>query len=145
MHRKFIALISGLAVAVALTGASAAPARADGSDAAKIFAGLAALAIIGAAIDNANDHPPVINRQVIVQPPRHVYAPPRPVYVQPRPVYVQPQRNVYVERHVNKYVTKKVIKPVNRDARPVVRKQVTKEVNVYRHQPNRVVTHTYLR
>jgi len=43
MHRKFIALI--LATAMAITGLSAAPARADG-DTARIFAGLALLAII---------------------------------------------------------------------------------------------------
>ncbi len=51
MHRKFIALI--VSAAIAVTGISAAtPARAD-SDAARVFAGLTALAIIGLAI---NDH-----------------------------------------------------------------------------------------
>ncbi len=46
-HRTFISII--LAAAIAVTGMSAAPARAD-NDAAKVIAGVAALAIIGAAI-----------------------------------------------------------------------------------------------
>jgi len=72
MHRKFIALI--LATAMAITGLSAAPARADG-DTARIFAGLALLAIIGAAIqDNANKRHNV-TRQYYTQPTRQL--PPR--------------------------------------------------------------------
>ncbi|WP_417677714.1 hypothetical protein [Pseudodonghicola sp.] len=137
MHRKFIALVSGLAVAVALTAATTAPARAD-NDAAKVLAGIAALALIGAAIDSSN-RPTVVERQVIVprRPayayPRPVYAPPRPVYVQPRPVYVQPhpiyvqprpiytqprpiytqpQRNVYIQRNVDRNVYRNVDKHV---------------------------------
>ncbi len=50
MHRKFIALVLSLAVAV--TGFAAAPARAD-EDVAKVLFGLTALAILGAAI---HDH-----------------------------------------------------------------------------------------
>lgn len=46
-HRTFISII--LAAAIAVTGMTAAPARAD-DDTAKIIAGVAALAIIGAAI-----------------------------------------------------------------------------------------------
>ena len=52
-YKSFIASI--MAAAIALTTFSAAPARA-GDDAAKIIAGVAALAIIGAAIaDSKND------------------------------------------------------------------------------------------
>lgn len=51
LHRHFIAAV--LAAAVAVTGLTAAPARAD-NDAAKIIAGVAALAIIGAAVADAN-------------------------------------------------------------------------------------------
>lgn len=51
MHRRFIALI--IAAAVAVTGLSAAPARAD-EDAARLIAGLAALALLGAAIRSHN-------------------------------------------------------------------------------------------
>ncbi|MDX2482049.1 MAG: hypothetical protein QNK42_00115 [Pseudodonghicola sp.] len=119
-HRSFIALISGLALTVAITGATAAPARAD-NDAARIFAGLVGLAIIGAAIeDSRHDRGPVVQqrRVVVHQPPQHVYQPPRPVY-QPqyraphvqqqwqRPARVQtpPQRQVIVrKRIVNKRI-----------------------------------------
>lgn len=53
MHRKFIALILGTAIAVA--GAStAAPARAS-DDLAKALVGFAALALIGKAINDAKD------------------------------------------------------------------------------------------
>lgn len=51
LHRQFIAAV--LATAVAVTGLTAAPARAD-NDAAKVIAGVAALAIIGAAVADAN-------------------------------------------------------------------------------------------
>jgi Ni/Co efflux regulator RcnB len=53
MHRKFITLI--VASAMAVTGLSAAPARADVEDAAKVIVGVAALAILGAAIADAKD------------------------------------------------------------------------------------------
>ncbi len=86
-HRSFIALISGLALVVAITGATAAPARADNDDAARFFAGLVGLAILGAAIESSrNDHGTVVHQRKVVvhQPPQHVYQPPRHVY--------QPQR-----------------------------------------------------
>lgn len=75
MHRRFIALIVGAAIAV--TALSAAPARADSDDIARFIAGIAALAIIGAAIEDARDDPaPVVRRQVN---PRHYSVAPRPV------------------------------------------------------------------
>lgn len=54
-HRKFIAFIA--AASIAITGFSAAPARAD-EDVAKFIAGLALLGILGAAINNSrkDDH-----------------------------------------------------------------------------------------
>ncbi|AHD02501.1 hypothetical protein [Leisingera methylohalidivorans] len=55
-HRKFIALI--VAASIAITGFSAAPARAD-EDVAKFIAGMALLGILGAAINDArkdDDH-----------------------------------------------------------------------------------------
>ncbi|GHG83794.1 hypothetical protein [Pseudodonghicola xiamenensis] len=134
MHRKFIALVSGLAVAVALTAASTAPARAD-NDAAKVLAGIAALAIIGAAIDN-NNRSTVVERQVIV-PPRPAYGYARPVYAPPRTVYVQPQRNVYVQRNVVRHVDKNVYRQVNRHVNKRVDARVDKHVKVYRQQPGR--------
>jgi hypothetical protein len=62
LHRSFIATI--LAASLAITSFSAAPARAD-NDAAKIIAGVAALAIIGAAVADArqNDRGKVIYPQ----------------------------------------------------------------------------------
>lgn len=61
LHRQFIAAV--LAAAVAVTGLTAAPARAD-NDAAKVIAAVAALAIIGAAVADANKskRPKVIYR-----------------------------------------------------------------------------------
>ena len=53
MHRKFITLI--LAASMAVTGLSAAPARADAEDAAQVIAGVAAIAILGAAIAKSKD------------------------------------------------------------------------------------------
>jgi len=88
-HRPFIALISGLALVVAITGATAAPARADNDDAARFFAGLVGLAILGAAIEGSrNDHGTVVHQRKVVvhQPPQHVYQPPRHVY-QPQHTY----------------------------------------------------------
>lgn len=112
-HRSFIALISGLALAVAITGASAAPARAD-DDAARILAGLVGLAIIGAAIEDGHrDNRTVVHqREVVVQqPPRYVYQPQwgyRPQYRQHH-VYQapRPQRPAKI---VHKKVIKKVVK-----------------------------------
>lgn len=62
MHRKFIALILGTALTITSAGI-AAPARADTNDVAKVLAGLAAIAILGKAIDDARDRPDVyVNR-----------------------------------------------------------------------------------
>lgn len=81
MHRKFIALI--ITVAVAVTGLTA-PARADTDDIAKVLAGIAALAIIGKAISDHNDDDRTVTRHVYQTPPRYQPVPPR--YVTPRPV-----------------------------------------------------------
>jgi len=76
LHRKFIAFV--LMASLAVTGFSAAPARAD-EDVAKVIAGLAALAIIGAAI-NKNRHEN--NNNYVTQyphKPTHVHPKPRPL------------------------------------------------------------------
>lgn len=52
-YRTFIASI--LVAAMTITGWAATPARADSEDIAKVIAGVAALAIIGAAISERND------------------------------------------------------------------------------------------
>lgn len=111
-HRSFIALISGLSLAVAITGASAAPARAD-DDAARILAGLVGLAIIGAAIEDSrhDDYTVIHQRNVVVPPqPRYVYQPQWGYQPQYRHQHVyqapRPQRPVKV---VHKKVIKKVV------------------------------------
>lgn len=53
MTKYFTATLA--AAAVALAGFTAAPARADGKDVAKVLAGIAALYIIGKAIDDRKD------------------------------------------------------------------------------------------
>lgn len=75
-HRKFIAFV--VCLSIAITGFSTVPARAD-EDVAKVIAGLAALAILGAAINKANDndHDGYVAR-------RPAYTPP-PVY-RPKPL-----------------------------------------------------------
>lgn len=55
LFRRLAATLTAAATALALLGATTVPARADGEDVAKIIAGIAALAIIGKAIDNRND------------------------------------------------------------------------------------------
>jgi len=86
MHKKFIALI--IASAVAVTGISASKARA--ADTGDIIGGLAAIALIGAAVKHFSDQ----NRKnTVTHNYNHVYkAPPKPVYVKPksRPPYVRP-------------------------------------------------------
>ncbi|MGR3678312.1 MAG: hypothetical protein ACU0AZ_10045 [Paracoccaceae bacterium] len=82
-HRKFIAAI--LAISIAVTGFSAAPARA-GDDFAKALAGLTALAILGVAIDRRNDRKDRKKQQTVTRSPRQpiVITPDNPQH--PRPV-----------------------------------------------------------
>lgn len=74
MHRYFIAAV--VTCTVVITGAFAAPARADSNDLAKALAGIAALAIIGKAISDRKD-----NNHVT-----HNYNTHRPQVIQPRPL-----------------------------------------------------------
>lgn len=77
LHRKFIAFV--LAASIAITGFSAAPARAD-EDVAKIIAGLAVLGILGAAINRDRHRNNHVTR-----------APANPVYVHPQPRPLPPR------------------------------------------------------
>ncbi|WP_271949623.1 hypothetical protein [Ruegeria faecimaris] len=99
MHKKFIALI--IASAVAITGVSASQARA--ADAEDILGGLAAIALIGAAIhhfDKQGDSKKVTrNYNHVYQPPKqHIQRTPRhrPNHIRPLPErvarYSLPQR-----------------------------------------------------
>lgn len=65
-HRKFIAFI--VATSIAITGFSAAPARAD-EDVAKFIAGMALLGILGAAINDARKDDHTVTRPY--HPPHH--------------------------------------------------------------------------
>mgnify|MGYP005844907845 CR=1 FL=1 len=79
--RRFTAAVAAAAIALAGLTATAAPARAQNNDAAKILFGITALAIIGAAIANANQPPPAAQPVHPVRPPQHghVQRPPHPV------------------------------------------------------------------
>ena len=84
MHRRFIALV--VTATLVITGATASSARADDYDAARIIAGIAALAIIGKAINDRND------RKDTVQ--QHIYrAQPQP-HLTPRPLPGRVSRKV---------------------------------------------------
>lgn len=67
-HRKFIAFI--VAASVAITGFSAAPARAD-EDVAKFIAGMALLGILGAAINDARKEDRVAAQPHYPHQPHH--------------------------------------------------------------------------
>lgn len=60
MYRTFISTV--LATAVAITGLTAAPARANNEDVLKVLGGIAAIAIIGAAISEAKDRDDKVTR-----------------------------------------------------------------------------------
>lgn len=91
MHRKFIALI--VATAIAITGVSASQARA--ADTGDIIGGLAALAIIGAAV---NHYQKQNRKQVEVS--RHQY--------KPKPQYVYPRAKKPVKKHHVRPLPKRV-------------------------------------
>ncbi|MAY85446.1 hypothetical protein [Arenibacterium halophilum] len=81
MHRKFIAFIISAAVAVT---AFSAPARAD-EDAARVLAGIAALAILGKIIHDSRDDDNVVTHNRY--PGYNYYTPGyRPAPVRPAPV-----------------------------------------------------------
>lgn len=78
MHRKFIALIVSAAITVTGLSLAASPARAD--DTTNLLAGLAALALIGAAIHNSRDD----DAPIVSQHTPHYYGPVRPNPQPPR-------------------------------------------------------------
>jgi hypothetical protein len=90
MYRPLIGTIA--AIAVAITGFTATPARAGDDDLAAAIAIILGLAVVGSVIKDKRDDRKARN-QVYV-PPRQVHTPPRQIYrqkpqVQPRP---RPQR-----------------------------------------------------
>lgn len=100
MSRTFISAI--VAASIAITGFSAAPARAD-DDVARALAGLTTLFILGKIISDDNSSS---KSKVVVQKPQ-----PKVVYVHPKPkkkvVYVQPRQKVV---HVHPKTKTKVVR-----------------------------------
>ncbi|NIZ62597.1 hypothetical protein DL239_16620 [Sedimentitalea sp. CY04] len=80
LHRKFIAFV--LATSIAITGLSAAPARAD-DDVAKLLAGLAVLGVLGVAINKERRKNRTVTRTRVD---------PTPSYPTPRPLPPQVTR-----------------------------------------------------
>ncbi|SHE78928.1 hypothetical protein SAMN05444279_10884 [Ruegeria intermedia] len=80
MHRKFIALV--VATAVAITGVSASQAKA--ADAHDILGGLAAIAIIGAAVNHYNKEK---RKERVARQNTHIHQPQetRPDHIRPLP------------------------------------------------------------
>ena len=93
MHKRFIAII--ITATVAITGFTAAPARADSDDLAKALAGIAALAIVGKIIHDRNEDKRAVTRHNVYKPPHHVQ---RPHPVKPRPLPPQVSRRLLPEQ-----------------------------------------------
>lgn len=80
LHRKFIALVAGLSIAI--TGLSVAPAAADQDDTARALAAILGLAIVGAAIHNSRKDDDRVTRHDSYRPdyrPDHRPVRPRPL------------------------------------------------------------------
>lgn len=103
IHRSFIATIAALAVAI--TGFSAAPARAGDDDLAKALAVILGLAVVGTAIKNRNDDHKSRPQVYTHQPRAH------PRVVQPRahPRVVQPNRGHVQPRPLPRNVNRKLL------------------------------------
>lgn len=87
LHRKFIALVAGLSIAI--TGLSAVPAAADQDDTARALAAILGLAIVGAVIhDSRKDREQATRHDTYRPHDRPGY---RPVHPQPRPRPLPPR------------------------------------------------------
>lgn len=85
IHRQFIATIA--AVAIAITGFSAAPAKAGDDDVAAALAVILGLAVVGTVINKRNDDKKA--RQQVYAPAPKSHAKPR--HVQPNRGHIQPR------------------------------------------------------
>ncbi|MEM6373429.1 MAG: hypothetical protein AAF727_11710 [Pseudomonadota bacterium] len=92
MHRPFIATIAALAIAI--TGFSAAPARAGDDEVAAALAVILGLAVVGTAINKRNDEKKA-RQQANTYKPR---AQPRHTHVQPRPLPRRVSRHLLPQR-----------------------------------------------
>lgn len=91
IHRKFIAVIASLAIAI--TGFSAAPARAGSDELGTALAVILGLAVVGTVINKRNDEKKARRQENRQQPRPHAGRRP-PEYVQPRPRPPHADRNV---------------------------------------------------
>ena len=128
MSRPFIASI--VAASIAITGLSAAPARAE-TDLGSALAGLTTLFILGKIISDSNDRKSEPEVVYVKPKPKVVYVQPKPkvVYVQPKPqpkvVYVQPKKKVVVVQPKTKTKVVEKTKVVKVEPK---KKVVTREV-----------------
>ncbi|WP_323040083.1 hypothetical protein [Gemmobacter sp.] len=95
--RKIAAALGGAAIALGAITATALPARANSDDMMKVIAGVAAIAIIGSALNDKDDHRRGYGYGPVMrpEPPR-----PQPGWHQPRPQHPgwhhpQPPRPAY--------------------------------------------------
>lgn len=141
MSRKFIAFV--LASAIAVTGFTAAPARAGEKEIATIIAGVAALAIIAKTMDNRDKHkarPQHVDRRV-VEPPHHDYYRTPYGHPQPRAHHDDVVVKKVITRRGNTTIIRKTIEPAHPDWRGSHRIQPRPLPDRvarggYRHQPN---------
>ncbi|WP_299722010.1 hypothetical protein [uncultured Tateyamaria sp.] len=97
IHRQFIATIA--AIAIAITGFSAAPARAGDDELAAALAVILGLAVVGTAINKRKDEKKARQQAHTYQPrakPRHVQ--PQHGHIQPRPLPRQVDRRLLPQR-----------------------------------------------
>ncbi len=91
MHRRFIAAIT--AVSIAITAFAAAPARAGDEEVARALAAIAGIAILGAAIKSSRDKKKARAKQHVYHAPPKVHR-----HVQPRPLPKRVNRKLLPQR-----------------------------------------------
>jgi len=102
IHRQFIAAVA--AIAIAVTGFSAAPARAGNDELATALAVILGLAVVGTAINKRNDEKKARQQTYRAQPkPRH--AKPRKSDIAPRPLPRRVNRNLLPQRCLSSLTT----------------------------------------
>ncbi|MEO9576547.1 MAG: hypothetical protein ABJ263_19830 [Tateyamaria sp.] len=97
IHRQFIGTIA--AIAIAITGFSAVPARAGNDDLAAALAVILGLAVVGTAINKRKDDKKARQKAYAPKPkvqPRHVQ--PHRGHIQPRPLPRQVNRKLLPQR-----------------------------------------------
>jgi len=106
IHRQFIAIVAALAIAI--TGVSAVPARAGDNEVAAAIAVLLGLAVVGTAINKRNDDKKARQHAYTPKPrvtPNHVA--PRKNHIAPRPLPREVNRKVLPQRCLQNLQTHK--------------------------------------